>query len=142
MLAARKMPEFTVEKDSIAVIDIKGKGRGVIATKFIQKEEIIEICPVIILNKEESFSVEKSLLDHYLFSWSRPGRYCASLKDEKEIWTMLCGFGALYNHSSSPNADFNLDYPARSVVFTAFSNIMPGQEICINYNLPLWFEEK
>lgn len=72
MLAARKMPEFTVEKDSIAVIDIKGKGRGVIATKFIQKEEIIEICPVIILNKEESFSVEKSLLDHYLFPGPGP----------------------------------------------------------------------
>lgn len=125
----------------VYVCDISRKGRGVVAAFPISKGEIIEVCPVIILDQEEAASVEKSLLDHYLFSWSNPGQYSSSLKHQKEIWTILCGFGSLYNHSSNPNADFNLDYNNRSVLFTALLDIKSSEEICINYNLPLWFKE-
>ena len=38
----------------IKVIDIKDKGRGVIATKEIKSGEIIEICPILFISKTEA----------------------------------------------------------------------------------------
>ncbi|TSC94156.1 MAG: hypothetical protein CEN87_609 [Parcubacteria group bacterium Licking1014_1] len=51
----------------IKIINIEKKGRGVIATQDIKKDEIIEFCPIIFIsNKEVDFlKIESDILKFY-----------------------------------------------------------------------------
>jgi hypothetical protein len=110
----------------IKIIDIKDKGRGVIATKNIKKNEIIEYCPVIFLSdKEAKFFKNKSTVLHYYYLWQYAiGKYC-----------LMMGYGSLYNHSFEPNADIEYDEKKikNYVVYKAIKDIKAGSEIVFDY---------
>lgn len=131
-----------MSRQKISAVQIQGKGRGVIAKTFIAHGDIIEVCPVMILSKDEASRMDPKVMERYFFSWSNPGRYTKEYGDVKELWTVPAGFGMLYNHSAFPNADYNLDYNGKAIIFTALVGISPAMEITINYNLPLWFKER
>ena len=44
-------------------------GNGIFAITDIQKDEIIEICPIIILNEKDTKEIDKTHLYNYYFSW-------------------------------------------------------------------------
>ena len=57
------------------------------------------------------------------------------------------GYGSLFNHSDTPNAEFNLDLDAENIHFLATEDIAAGIEITTNYRAgrpdqPLWFDVK
>jgi SET domain-containing protein len=60
-------------------------------------------------------------LANYVFEWGR-GTVALAL-----------GFGSIYNHSYSPNARYD-DVGRLTKVYTALRDILPGEEITINYN--------
>lgn len=142
MLAFQKKNEPITSKKKISAVSIQGKGRGVIAKTYIAKDEIIETCPVLIPSLKEQSSLDASFMERYFFSWSNPGQYSKEYKDLEQLWTIPAGHAMLYNHSTFANADYNLDFPGRTIIFTAMRDIPPVSEICINYNMPLWFEER
>jgi len=47
------------------------EGRGVFAAQDIDKGEIIEICPVIVLTKKERTTINGTLLHDYYFQWGK-----------------------------------------------------------------------
>jgi len=110
----------------IKVTNIKGKGRGVVATQNIKKNELIEYCPVVFLSDEEAKLFKKNTtVLHFYYMWQYAiGKYC-----------IMMGYGSLYNHSSNPNAD--VDYDTKKIkdylVFKATKNIKRGEEIVYNY---------
>lgn len=110
------MPFFPSEK--IEVRQVRGKGRGVFARVSIADREIIETVPVLVLSEED---MEQTELAGYCFLWGR-GTVALPL-----------GYGALYNHSITPNAEY-VDRSPRTKVFRALRDIAPGEEITINYN--------
>lgn len=109
-------------------------GRGVYATRDINKGELIEQAPVILSPRSERRYLKKTILVDYYFRWS--GRQAA----------LVLGYGSLYNHSYAPNADFENNEDNLSIDFYAINDIKAGEEITINYNgepddkSPLWFE--
>lgn len=111
----------------VKLIDIPGKGRGVVATEAIRAGEVIEVCPILILRpKDAAFLENGSDTLHYYFL-------------EQTIFNRSCvmfGYASMYNHSFEPNADLDYDdNPAEQyVLIRALKSIEPGEEIVWNYD--------
>ena len=123
-------------KRYIVVKRIPKKGRGVFALKDFQEGEIIENAPVLIFTPKERKHLEKTLLNYYIYPW-RSTRGAS----------LALGFGSIFNHSFSPNADWKQNFKTQSMVYRAIKNIKKGEEITVNYNgepddeTPIdWFE--
>jgi uncharacterized protein len=117
---------------------IEGKGFGVFASKDFKKGEIIERCPIVILSEKDSEHIQSTILDDYQFAWG---------EDEKE-GAICFGYGSLYNHHPDPNAEFDMDYAHRWIVFKALRDIKKGEEICTSYEwevgdpkTPEWYKK-
>ena len=96
--------------------------RGVIAMTDIKKGEVVESAPAILYPVMQRTSIQETLLKSYYFLW------------DDEFDAIILGYGSLYNHSYSPNADFWRDYERGLFIFEAWSDIKCGEEITINYN--------
>jgi len=114
------------------------KGRGVYTSIPIGVKDTIESAPVVVLSESERKVIHDTRLHDYYFLWGQAQNGAA----------IALGYGSLYNHSSTPNADFILDYDHDTIDFVAIKPIEAGDEITINYSsekmeaFPLWFEPK
>jgi SET domain-containing protein len=122
------------QTDAIEVKQIKGKGRGVFARRFICHGEMIERVPVLVMPIAESRTASgPTPMSGYCFDWGR-GTVAVAL-----------GYGSLYNHSYDPNARYE-DERGQTKVFLAIRDIAIGEEILVNYNgepgdkTPVWFK--
>ena len=106
----------------IAVAEIPGKGRGVIATKPFEIGDILERAPVIVLGTPDTAKIVDTILLFYHFCWG------------DESTAIACGYGSLYNHSIWPNAFYQKDLEANVLIFVAMRPIAAGDEITVNYN--------
>jgi len=111
---------------------IPGAGRGVFAKQAIEKNELIEKCPVIVLSKEELFIAAPTLISDYYFSWS----------ERKFSVAIVFGYGSLFNHSKTPAAYFIPDIPSKTILFISLRTIKKGEEIFIDYGEKLVNEKK
>jgi uncharacterized protein len=111
-------------------------GMGVFAAKDITEGEIIEICPVLLFPKAQLPAMRMTVLDDYYFDWGSDGEWFA----------IALGYGSLYNHSYTPNAEYGMDFDAKTIDVYCIRDIKPGEEIVFNYNgdahdtTPVWFE--
>ena len=109
-------------------------GVGVFCIDNILKDEIIEICQLIILNEKDTQIIDNTFLYNYYFSWEKNG-------------SAIClGSGSLYNHSTKPNAKYIKEFNNNKIIFTAIKDIKKGEEVLVNYNgnpdsnKKVWFE--
>ena len=100
---------------------IPNAGRGVFASTVIKKNEVIELCPIIIVPHSEIRFLQQTLLINYYFEWGYDLAICF-------------GYGALYNHSYSPNALYKKHLDHAYIEFIAYENISKDEEIIVNYN--------
>ena len=108
--------------DLIEVRRAGKKGRGVFARKNIRRGAVIERVPVVVMRVQEIFgNAPRTRLADYVFSWGR-GKVA-----------FACGYGALYNHSYQPNAEY-YGKGTETQVFTALRDIKRGEEITVNYS--------
>ncbi|MBM7655397.1 SET domain-containing protein [Neobacillus cucumis] len=111
-------------------------GRGIFATRNIEKGELIHEAPVIISPSKEYKNLRKTVFIEYVFWWGENLEECA----------LALGYGSLFNHSFQPNALYKLNLANKTIDFYAHTNIVEGEEILINYNgdpdndTPVWFE--
>jgi uncharacterized protein len=120
------------------VIEIKKSryGRGIFATRTIQKGELIHQAPVIVCPGDQYRKLKKTALRNYYFNWGKNYDHVA----------IALGYGSLFNHSYSPNAMFENNLKEETVDFIALKSIKAGEEIFVNYNGdpddkgPLWFD--
>lgn len=119
-------PSLTpASKIGIGLSDIPGAGRGVFATARISAGELIEQCPVVVLtDKKDRGRLRKTGLVNYYFLWGDTERRAA----------ICLGWGAVYNHSFTPNARFEKVIEDCHMDFIALRAIEPGEEILVNYN--------
>lgn len=109
--------------EGLYIRNVEGRGRGVFCEKAIEAEELIESCPVIILEAEDFAVVTATFLGQYCFFWDKDsGILCIGL-----------GFASVYNHSYPSNADYIMDHDNGSLDIVAVRPIAPGEEITINY---------
>ncbi len=110
--------------------------RGVFTSQDIPKDSLLEICPVIVIPEEEMDLIKHSVLYNYYFDWATENQGAIAL-----------GYGSIYNHSYTPNAEYREDYEGRQLMLYAIKDIAAGDEITINYNgdpedqEPVWFDK-
>jgi len=97
------------------------KGRGVFTTEEIEADQIIEICPVIVIPQNELTHLDKTLLYNYYFKWN-----------EKE-GAIALGYGSIYNHSDTPNATFEVQVANQSIIFKSIKTIKSNTEVLVDY---------
>lgn len=113
----------------------KISGRGVFATKDIRKGEKFLVNPLLITKKKDTNSLFQTDLSNYWYEWGR------------KTFAIAMGHGSFFNHSSSANAEYELDESKKEICFTAVRSIKKGEEIFINYNGDpsckdkVWFEK-
>src|SRR3989344_1073005 len=95
-------------QQSIIVKRTDKKGRGVFALKDFQEGEIIESCPVINITPKERKKIQNTILAYYVYPWrsTRSG-------------SVVLGYGSIYNHSFTPNADWKQNFKTSSMVYKA-----------------------
>jgi SET domain-containing protein len=100
----------------------KDKGWGVYARKFIPIDLTIEEVPVLLIPRSDLWHPHgTSALADYAYVW-----------DDDRVAIAL-GYGSLYNHSYTPNAQYVDDDPSLKR-YVALRDIQRGEEITINYN--------
>lgn len=99
-------------QQSIIVKRTINKGRGVFALRDFQEGEIIESCPVINITPGERKKLEKTILTYYVYPWrsTRSG-------------SVVLGYGSIYNHSFTPNADWKQNFKSEMMVYRAIKPI-------------------
>lgn len=110
-------------------------GRGVFTGAEIPSGTSIELAPIILLSAKDRKVIHETHLHDYYFQW------------DGDRAAIALGYGSLYNHSDSANAEFELDYDFDQIRFLAIQDIPAGTEITTNYrtgapNMVLWFEKK
>ena len=114
---------FTGSSGKIAVQESEIHGRGVFATAPIASGETIEICPVLRVPVEEVELIDSTLIAAYYYIWNGAAG-------------IALGFGSLYNHSSTPNAEYLKHIEEDFLVIRALSAIPSGEEITMSYGGP------
>ena len=109
------------------------KGRGVFAMRDIRKGEVIEIAPVVTVDKDNV--VENGCApDGYLLQWDEdtPG----------EEFAMPLGYVMLYNHNSDPTLEIESDLNEYTMTVKAARDIKSGEELTWNYACDIWFDQE
>lgn len=114
-----------------------GRGRGVFAVRRFEPGETIEVCPAIALSEADARTLDATGLYDYYFGWGEDGKRAA----------IVLGYGSLYNHSTTPNAEHSKDFAAGTLSIVAVRPIAAGEEIFIRYETgkgvdrpDVWFE--
>jgi hypothetical protein len=100
-------------------------GYGVYTDVKILKGELVEECPVGDILPLDFSKYKLTFLMPY-----------PSLKNKESLWHPT-GYCAYFNHSNSHNVVWEIDTSKNLAYFTAVNNIIPGEELFINYNLEM-----
>jgi SET domain-containing protein len=120
----------------IFIAPSEGKGLGVFTHQPILKNDVIEICPIIIIPPEQVAVIDPTIFYNYYFTWDNP----------EDSACIALGYGSVYNHSFKPNAEVISDDEQATLTFKCIKNIAQGEEILIDYcggiaNVKeLWFD--
>ncbi|MFI5152477.1 MAG: SET domain-containing protein [Chitinophagales bacterium] len=121
---------------SLYIEQTDGMGKGVFTRQAIDKGSIIEIAPVLVMEKEDRRLLDQTLLHDYIFEWGQDKHQCC----------IALGYVSIYNHSYHANCEYEMDYEKEIMTIKSVRYILPGQELFINYNgdwdnkKPVWFK--
>lgn len=123
---------------SLLIAPTDKKGRGVFTSENIEEGTVVEISPVIVMNKEERKLIDQTLLHDYIFEWGVKKDQCC----------MALGYIPVYNHSYQSNCEYEMDFENELMQIRTVRFIKKGEELLINYNgewnnrKPVWFDAK
>ncbi len=113
------MSKSTFHSNKVRVLPAGKKGRGVFAKGPLVEGEVVEYAPVIVLERDEARLLLTTKLGSHAFDLGR-ARAGVGL-----------GYTSLYNHSRTPNAEF--ESSPEFVRIVAVRDIREGEEILIDY---------
>src|ERR1051325_5986311 len=103
-----------LDRLTIRIVDVPGKGRGVVAARRIEKGELIERAPVVPVPAAQVASLDATALAHYVYDWKDGGVAVA------------LGNGSIYNHSYAPNAKYVKRFDENAMEYVASDDIEAG----------------
>jgi len=119
------------EPGLLELVAIKGKGRGVVATRPIAKGVMVEAGPVIKMTDDDALD-RSTVLSHYPFQWDEPPYTQA----------FPLGWAGLLNHSDKPNCKIESDIDGDVLCIETLRDIKAGEELVWNYGIDPWFKVK
>ena len=106
----------------------KKKGKGVFATRDIEKDGLVDIAHVVpILNKEYK-KIKRTVLYNYIYIWEDP-KYVPEYK-----YAITLSISQFINHSYHPNIVYSHNYDSCTIKYHALEDITKGEELTVNYN--------
>jgi uncharacterized protein len=117
------------EPGLLELVYIDGKGRGVLTTRAIKKNTVVEAGAVIKMKKRDRLDRD-NVLSNYPFEWD----------DKPYIQAFSVGWAGLLNHSDKPNCKIEADIEGEVLEITAIRDIEAGEELCWNYGIDPWFD--
>lgn len=114
-----------------------GRGNGMFTAHDLESGDTIEVCPYILIPADQLEAVHKTIFHDYYFL----------MPDDEKTACLILGYGSVYNHNSTPNAEVIFDLPNERIEFQCTRDIAAGEEIFIDYkggikqSTKLWFEE-
>ena len=106
-------------------------GRGVFTSLAIEEACVVELAPALILSPDDRRVIHQTHLHDYYFLWDGEGAAIA------------LGYGSLYNHSATPNLEYEMDYDFEQIRFSTTRAVEEGEELLIDYlaggGEQLWF---
>ena len=111
----------------------RNKGRGVFARRNLPKGVVIEISPVVTLDKK-SIPDNGDPPDGYALEWD--------LEKKGQEYCMPLGYVMMYNHSSKPNIALACDYRKYEISVVTLHPVKKGEELRWDYNCEVWFDEE
>lgn len=121
---------------ALFIREVGKKGRGVFTAETIEAGNLIEICPLILMDLADASHLDKTKLNEHYF-----------LIDKTAV-ALCLGYGSIYNHSNSPNAEIELRGADKQMLVHCVRTIDIGDEITINYlplgeeKIKLWFTDE
>ncbi len=109
---------------NICIEAIPQKGNGIIAKQAIVANTIVEVSPVIVLNAAERKLIDQTLLHDYIFVWG----------DAEDQCCMAQGYISIYNHSTTANCEYEMDFTTNTIKVFTLREIAQGEELTFNYN--------
>jgi uncharacterized protein len=125
-------------KPYLFIEQVTGKGRGVFTRERIPAGTVVEMAPVIVMERSDREQLDKTLLHDYIFEWGK-------LKDK---CCMALGLIPIYNHSYKSNCEYFMDFEDDTIMVKTVRVIDAGEELTINYNgdwndgKRVWFDVK
>lgn len=110
----------------IAIAEIPGKGRGVIALEDIHTTQVLEVAPTIHISADERDDLRDDGIGPY--SFANPAKYNPDRPCDDFI---VFGLASFANHSDHPNA--MMVWGKDSAKLLALSSIDEGEEVTIRY---------
>lgn len=101
------------------------KGRGVFSARAYGFGEVVEVCPVVVLNA--TFSLLPEEIKTLVYDWS-------VLAKVPNTHALALGYGSMYNHENPANMRYEADSQHSLLRFIAIRVINKGEELTINYN--------
>mgnify|MGYP003126976180 FL=1 len=101
-------------------------GFGVFADKDYNIGDTLELCYYLVT--DDSDINDTCILHDYVFS----------TPNEEEEYLVPLGNAMMYNHSTDPNAEWEIHEDNNFVRFKALKNIAKGEEIFHNYGEEYW----
>jgi len=113
--------KFMLHIPSLYIAESPIRGRGVFTAERIENKSLIEICPLLTIPPKQVAAIHKTVFhDYYFLLPDSDGAACIPL-----------GYGCLYNHSKTPNAEARI--ADEQLEIHAIKNILAGGEIFIDY---------
>ena len=106
---------------NVIVKNTKKYGRGLYATRNFKKGEIIEISPVVVIEKSDTHTIEATALNLYVFEWNKHSSALALVH------------GSLFNHSNRSNVSYMNSFRTKEIVFITTKKIKKGAQLFIDY---------
>jgi tetratricopeptide (TPR) repeat protein len=107
------------------------RGRGVFAMQDFAEGELVESCPVLIL--QEPFESLPAAVKTVAFNW---GVLCGV----GSAHALALGYGSLYNHANPATLRYVPDPENLALAMFATRDVKAGEELTINYNAPSGLE--
>lgn len=105
--------------------NLKNAGSGAFATKNFDKDEIVEVVPIIKIPLKDADNV----LDCYIFKYDSV--HCA----------FALGYGNLYNHQDNSNVAYKFDIEKKFLIYKTTKSLQKGEELFINYGVDYWMNK-
>ena len=101
------------------------KGLGVFAERDYKAGEVVEVCPVLVI--EAPFSSLPGVVKTRVFNWD-------VLAQVPGTQALALGYGSLYNHDNPANMRYEGDGEHSLLRFISVRDIYEGNELTVNYN--------
>jgi SET domain-containing protein len=114
--------------ECVTVRESPGKGRGVFAARDISAGTVLDLAHCIPFPKD---ALKGTPIEHHLFDCEQDNQKC-----------IVLGVQQLVNHADAPNCDWEVvvDGGQRMHKLYTMRDIKAGEELSIDYGVPLWFK--